>query len=204
MPEYFNYYDDWKSAVLECQRCGWKGCFDDGTVETYDDLMDCHCPKCAWPDAPMLAIVSYPTIKESEENWSKLSESERQRITDRKEFLQRWKANRLVSPDQLPEIEGSDLIISWDFVVTETDDMTVLRHGTTEIWREIALYECYDRFREIVDILRQKYGVRLADVVPTPSSGTYLYGERATSIDIVQTTRRLLKEAHNPCGEIDD
>jgi hypothetical protein len=40
--------------------------------------------------------------------------------------------------------------------------MTVLRHGSTEVRHEPALYEGYARFREIVDILRQKYGGHVA------------------------------------------
>jgi hypothetical protein len=134
-----DWYDDWKSAVLECQRCGWKGSFDQGAVEHYEALMDCSCPDCPWPDTPILAIVSYPTIQELVENWFRLSESERQHVTARKDLLQQWEAARLVSPEQLPELEGSDLTFSWDYVDAGTARMTVIRHGTTELWHEPAL-----------------------------------------------------------------
>jgi hypothetical protein len=43
-----------------------------------------------------------------------------------------------------------------------------------KIREESALYERYARFRKIVYIIRHKYGVRLADVVPTPASELYL------------------------------
>lgn len=200
MAKHFGYYDDWKSAILECQRCGWKGTFDQGAVEYYDEFMDSRCPLCAWPDAPLLAIVSYPTIQESEQNWSRLSESERQHVTARKDFLQQWEAARLKSPEQLPELEGPDLTIVWDFVDAGTARMTVLRHHRNEIWRELALYEGYSRFREIVDILRQKYGVRVADVVPTPASELYLFGDKLAALDHVQATRNALKKGRGPVG----
>jgi hypothetical protein len=200
MAEHFGYYDDWKSAILECQRCGWKGSFDEGAVEQYDALMDCSCPDCPWPDTPILAIVSYPTIQESEGNWSRLSESERQQVAARKDFLQQWEAARLVSPDQLPELEGPDLTISWDLVDAGTGGMTVLRHGATEMWHEPALWEGSARFRDVVDILRKKYGVRLADVAPTPASELYLYGDKVTGIGHVQAIRRALKEARDLVG----
>jgi hypothetical protein len=198
MSKHFGYYDDWRSAVLECPRCGWKGSFDQGAVEHYEALMDCSCPRCPWSDTPLLAIVSYPTIQESVDNWPRLSESERQQVTARKDFLQQWERARLVSPEQLPELEGSDLTFSWDYVDAETARMTVIRHGTTEMWHEPALFEGYARFREIVDILQQKYGVRVTDVVPTPASELYLYGDKVTAVEHVQATRRALKEGRDP------
>lgn len=191
----FNYYDDWKSAILECPRCGWKGTFDQGSVELYKELMDSSCPKCPWLDAPMLAIVNWPTIEESQQNWSRLSDSERAHVTARKEFLQRLRAAQLKSPDQLPEVEGPDLTIVWDWLNdARSDHMTVLRHDADEIWREPAVYEGYERFREVVDILRQKYGARLRDVVPTPEAESYLLGDESSAHDHVQATRNALKE----------
>src|SRR5688500_2685463 len=105
MAKHFAWYDDWKSAILECSRCGWNGTFQDGAVEHHEQLMDSSCPTCAWPDAPMLAIVSFPTIQESEHNWARLSESERQHVTARKQFLEQWDATRLKVPDQLPDLD---------------------------------------------------------------------------------------------------
>ena len=191
----FKYCDDWKSAILECPRCGWKGTFDRGAVEHYEELMDSSCPNCPWLDAPMLAIVDCaPTIEESEQNWSRLSESERAHVTARKEFLQRLRAAELKSPDQLPEVEGPDLTIVWDHIEdAKHDRMTVLRHDADEIWREPAVYEGYERFREVVDILRHKYGARLRDVVPTPASELYLLGDKFSANDDVQATRKALK-----------
>jgi hypothetical protein len=141
----------------------------------------------------MLAIVTYPTIQESKQNWLHLSESEREHVTARKHFLQQWESARLKSPDELPELDGSDLIIVWDFIDTDAGRMTVLRQDTTELWREPALYEGYVRFRKIVDILRQKYGLRLADVVPTPASELYLFGDKLAAPDDVHATRNALK-----------
>ena len=198
MAKHFAWYDDWKSAILECSRCGWKGTFHEGAVEHYEELMDSSCPDCA--DAPMLAIVSFPTIQESEDNWSQLSESERQHVTARKQFLQRWEAARLKVPDQLPDLDGLDLTIIWDLVEAGTGCMTVLRHGAVELWREPAVYEGYMRFREVVDILRQKYGLRVADVVPTTASELYLYGDKLSGPDFVQTTRGALKEGRGRVG----
>jgi len=64
MARIFKFYDDWKTAIFECPKCGWKGTFDQGAVEYYEALMDSSCPVCDFFSAPMLAIVSYPTLEE--------------------------------------------------------------------------------------------------------------------------------------------
>ena len=69
--------DDWESMVLECPRCGWKGTFYQGDVELFAELMDCKCPKCPWPNDPILAIVSYATLDDLERNWGRMSAASR-------------------------------------------------------------------------------------------------------------------------------
>ena len=59
----FNYFDDYKTEMLACPNCGWRGTFDQGSVETYEDLMDCACPKCDVFQAPILAEVSIPLLR---------------------------------------------------------------------------------------------------------------------------------------------
>jgi hypothetical protein len=193
----FRYYDDWKSTILECPRCGWKGTFDQGHKELYDELMDSSCPKCSWLEAPVLAIVSYPTIEESEQQWSELTEEERRSVTSRKQFLAHWDTTRLKSPEQLPELDGRELIVAWDCVEEGAEHVTVLRHRDTEIWREPALFEGYERFREIVLILQAKYGERLEDVIPTAASELYLYGDKLSAPNHVRATLKILKEGRH-------
>jgi hypothetical protein len=67
----FNYFDDYKSAILECptcHSCHWKGTFEQGFVEYYAQLMDTTCPRCDILKAPILAIVSYPSLEEARAN----------------------------------------------------------------------------------------------------------------------------------------
>ena len=66
--KHFNCFDDYENVVLECHKCHWKGTFKQGSVEYYDELMDCSCPNCDYFDAPTLAIVSYPTLEELRAN----------------------------------------------------------------------------------------------------------------------------------------
>ena len=75
--------------------------------------------------------------------------------------------------------------------------LTVVKYGDREIWREPAVYEGAKRFEEVVRILITKYGARLADVVPTPASEYYLYGDDYHSPDAVQAIRTSIKEVHH-------
>ena len=73
---HYAYYSEWESEILTCPNCGWRGTFMDGDTEHYEQLMDTSCPQC--DDAPMLAIVSYPTREETRANLDKLSPEEQQ------------------------------------------------------------------------------------------------------------------------------
>ncbi len=57
----------------------------------------------------------------------------------------------------------------------------MLRHGDREIWRELAYYEGYQRFAAVFELLRERYGSRLAEVRPTPASEVYLYGDKLSA-----------------------
>ena len=157
--------------------------FEEGSVEYHREWMDTSCPICD----ELLAIVSYPTDKESEGN----SEFEAHN-----RFLASWKEASLKSEAELPDLEGSLLILTWDFEEHGSSSFVVIRHGEREIWRELALYEGFERFEEVVKILMRKYGTRLADVVPTEASEYYLYGDVLHAPDDVRTVRRSIKDSH--------
>ena len=192
MARNFKYYDNWQSAVLKCPQCGWEGTFEQGDVGCYRELMDCSCPVCD----TLLAVVSYPTTEESEANWDKLSKREKEEVTAHKSFLAHFEAASLKPEDKLPDLEGTSIILSWDFVEHGPDCFTVVKYEEREIWREPAVYEGSTRFEEVVRILRTKYGARLADVVPTPASEYYLYGDDYHAPDAVQAIRTSIKESH--------
>ena len=80
---------------------------------------------------------------------------------------------QLTAPGQLPELEGEKLILIWDQI--EADSLIL--HGNRVIWRERTGWEVFDRFEEIASILKQRYGKRLKDIIPTPRSLYALYGD---------------------------
>jgi len=46
MVRQFRHTDDWESAPLECELCGWKGTFYEGFVDGDRDGAYCYCPNC--------------------------------------------------------------------------------------------------------------------------------------------------------------
>ena len=56
----------------------------------------------------------------------------------------------LTGPEQLPDLPGETLILTWDQIDTDT----VVLHGDRVVWRERTGWEVYDRFQEIACILK--------------------------------------------------
>ncbi len=95
----------------------------------------------------------------------------------------------LESASQLPDIAGDhELIFVWDQLEWDS----VIRYGEFIVWREWTGFEVYDRFEEILAILKQKYGKRLIDVAPTLRSLYCLYGDRFQASAHVESARRSL------------
>ena len=100
--------------------------------------------------------------------------------------------DRLSSPEQLPELPGESIVLIWDIERYDGGD-TIIRFGEKVVWREPAYYEGSERFIEIVDILIQKYGSRLRDLIPSENSELLLYGDRIVSIDLIGKCREKIR-----------
>jgi hypothetical protein len=82
----------------------------------------------------MLAIVPYPTLEESAQNWDKLTDKEKQEVTARKNWLARYEAASLKSVGQLPELEGDELSLEWGMIEAKSGQkVTLIRHGAREV-----------------------------------------------------------------------
>ena len=181
--KHFNYYDDWKSAVLECPRCHWSGKFIDGSVEYYSELKDCSCPQCDFAHAPMLAIVNYPTTEEMRSSEDPTDVLQAAVI---EQLQKNYEAQKLRSGDQLPDLDAPSLELVWDFI----EPRTVLRYGNRVLFSEPAVFEGYERFEEVCKIVHEKYGNRVTDLVPTSASELYLWGDVLAAPDLVASVRR--------------
>ena len=185
----FNYFDDYQSLILECPQCHWSGTFQQGSVETYDDLMDCACPRCDVFQAPILAEVLYPTLEELRANADKPGVREWVQQIDN--GFDEFEAQKLREPEQLPEIEADSFKLVWDFEVDKSSghSRTLLKCGDVVIFSEPARYQEYKRFGEVAEILKAKYGERIKDLEPTKRSATSLYGDPRKGESFVEWVR---------------
>jgi len=189
----FNYFDSWKSEILECPKCHWRGTFEQASVEYYDELMDCHCPNCHIFDAPMLAIVSYPTLEQLRANQDKPGIREYVERIDA--GLDKFAREKLRGPEQLPEISDESFTLMWDFEDHGLDDKrTFIKQEDAIIFSEPARWQAYEPFAEVTEILKAKYGHRLKDLVPTPSSEDWLYGDKLSAADYVDSVRYNIRQ----------
>ncbi len=83
-------------------------------------------------------------------------------------------------PD-IPDAHGRRLYLAWDAVWSEERGdrpQTVIRHGDRVLFSKPANWQAiHDEYESICKILKEKYGERLRDVVPTPESEMWLYGD---------------------------
>jgi hypothetical protein len=94
----------------------------------------------------------------------------------------------LTAPEQLPDLQSEKLVLTWDQIESDS----IVLHGDLVIWRERTGWEVYARFEEIAGILKQRYGKRLLDIVPTPRSLYALYGDSTAGYFHVAFVRELL------------
>ena len=123
--------------------------------------------------------------------------------------FERYEQSKLKSASQLPDLAGEDLEITWDFeeVEGEEDGWTVLRHGDQEIWREVGMKQAMPRFDEVLWILREKYGPRLASLNPTHEGELQLRGLGYSARTFAANLNLELQRKRRPLGSrwaIDD
>ena len=171
-----NYYDYDGSATIACPACGWSGTCSENE-DYFSEVLDIRCPDCD----KMLLIVPYPTHAETRKAAAEGIDAAKKNlklVEEREAFFARAEEHSLTSPSLLPDLEGNELIIEWDFdekaKSTGGDRWTVLRHKGQEIWREVAFYEGINRFEEVLWILREKYGNCMAELRPTEDILIYL------------------------------
>lgn len=184
-----NYYDGWKEQEQRCRGCGWQGPGRDLVPgETFSDLYEACCPRCG----EKVLNVSYPTLEESRRNWDKVSAADRIAVVLAERRQQDFEQRQLRGAEQLPDIEGDDLVFVWDYDDRDGHE-TVIRHGAQELWREPAFYEGYERFEQVAEILFRRYGTRMQDLVPSRASGLFLYGDAIGSLSRIEKFRGRLR-----------
>ncbi len=197
--KFLDYWDYDPDDPLDCPSCGWSGARG-GIAEEHRDLLDFCCPRCD----KMLLIVPFPTLAETRaaaEAGNPRARSCLPGFEAAEARARQARSMELREPDQLPDLVGEQLVIDWDFEDRDAEKWTVLRHGNREIWRELAYWEGYPRFAEVFEILRTRYGDRLAEVRPTQASKLYLYGDAWSAPSRITELNTSLRDPGGPNAE---
>ena len=110
-----------------------------------------------------------------------LAPDDRGNFARRSDFVKKWQAGILRSPEQLPDLSGDQITLRWD---TDQDTQEIIiRTEDQVIWRQPLGYEHYECFVDALKILKAKYGHALVDVIPTESAHLYLWGDRLSAPD---------------------
>jgi hypothetical protein len=132
----------------------------------------------------MLAIVSYPTL---DEMLASANPADVEYAKGLKQIQQRFDAAKLVNKEQLPEVDSTSFTLTWDFVEKNGEELTIIRHNDRVLLAEPASWEGYERFERVCKIVREKYGARVTDLIPTRRSELYLWGDDLSCPDFVKT-----------------
>lgn len=177
----------YKDLHFGCKHCSWQGAGEYLEFgEEFDQLIELDCPSCH----TKVTFVMYPTLADSRANWDRLSDAEKAQVESLENARANFVAASLKTPQQLPEIAEPSFSLAWD--IDGEGEITLLRLGDRVIFSEPAMYEGFERFEKVARILKQRYGAALRDLVPTPGSETYLYGDSLTASGQVTRFRQTL------------
>jgi hypothetical protein len=186
------YYDNWREEEFDCPRCNWHGRGDALTLGASNwECAELLCPPCE----ECITVVVLPTTEEARANWDKVSEWDRKNIEAAEAFQAEFKRRKLREPAQLRDIPEPSFTVSWDFADDGSRKETLIKQGDNVIFAEPALWESYERFIEVAQILRERYGAALRDLVPTKRSELYLYGDRSSAAAAVAEARQKIFSA---------
>ncbi|OBJ70988.1 hypothetical protein [Mycobacterium sp. 1274756.6] len=185
-------FDNQRDTPITCPGCGWSGP-QMPYLDMHVDLLDLRCPKCRY----MILIVLFPTIDQTREAAAAGNSRAIENLARAEEQVadqQRRYASLLRDGNQLPDLDGDQLVLDWDQVKVDGEYWTVVRHADRELFRERTFWEGIGRFEELVEILRARYGGRLVELRPTAASWTWLRGDRYRVDERVAEINAALRE----------
>lgn len=181
------YYDNWREEEFDCPACKWHGLGNALMLGDYNwECAERLCPACE----ELITMVLHPTIEEACANWDKVAEWDRRNIKAAEARQADFARQKVREPAQLPDISDASFILQWDFVDDGSRRETLIKHGGNVVFAEPALYEGYERFIEVAEILRSRYGATVRDLIPTQRSEIYLYGDQSSSPGMIAAARQ--------------
>jgi hypothetical protein len=177
-------YFTYKNEKFTCKNCNWQGTGEETTIGEYFDAgYEIDCPNCG--ESLPGGLVVFPSLEETAVLGNEMEQKEAQELLAQRE---RFEAARLKNPEQLPHLDGDELIFHMSEVKEGGDGFMVFKYDEKEVWRELCYYEYYDRYIAIGEIMIEKYGERLKDIIPKVN-GIYFYGDTLKAPGIVEEFR---------------
>lgn len=180
------YCEEWMKNEYTCSECSWSGTGGETARGTMyrGKFLELSCPSCS----EFLDVLILPEEKGCAHSREGLTEEQLKAIAEAEEQERLYREMCLTSADQLPPLAEGDVTLNWDMEQGETQ----IRNGETVIWSEPVVYEGFDRFEQVALILKEKYGNRLKDLVPTDRSKLFLYGDYEPSLGYLKKVRKNL------------
>jgi hypothetical protein len=141
-----------------------------------------QCPNCQ----QRMGEVLFPNLKDTEEAAAQGNAEAKLRLPELLRELEqaqsrslRFEQQKIMRVDRIPELAGNSLEFIWDLAATDGESYQVIRLGHTEVWKELAFFENIDRFNQVKELLRQKYGARFNALTPSRNRLEWLCGDNA-------------------------
>lgn len=187
------FYPNHEKETYNCEKCGWKGLGAEAIIgDEYARVgFELDCPVC--PGIEEVGFVEFPFLEDVAKNGTGIDKI---MANQRLEFLEELEASYLKHPDQLPNIDRWQFTFVLQEKEIEGRKYLVVTSEGNEIWKELGSWEFYWRYMEIGDILLEKYGKYVTDIVPdTPWIN--IYGDSLSAADKVHDYRMKIREKYN-------
>jgi hypothetical protein len=180
------YSEEWMKKEYTCSSCSWSGTGGDSArgLLYRGKFLELTCPTCS----ASLDVLILPAEKGCAHSQEGLPAEQLKAKADAEEQERQYREKCLSSAAQLPDLPDGEITLGWDM----EQDQTLIRNGEAVIWSEPVAYEGFDRFEQIALILKEKYGTRLKDLVPTDRSKLFLYGDYEPSLAFIIKLRKEL------------
>jgi len=180
-------YYSYKGEKFSCRNCGWTGTGKDVEMgEMFKDGFEVNCPNC---HEHFPGLIMFPMIEEVLEKGSKI---DKLAASAMKSSQEKWLASLLKNINQLPNLGDDIMCFTLKELKVDGEDFIVITYNEEVVWKEIRVYEYYDRLIEIGQLFKKKYGKRMVDIVPEVD-GLYLYGDSCSSAQLIDKFREELR-----------
>jgi len=174
---------EYDGVEVECPNCGSANVLNRDAGEYDDSGLAFRCRKCPC----YLVFIKWPTRAEAEAAGDVAQVKMLDLISARHGLFKR---SCLLSAKQLPDVAHNSFILNWDLYEDEKKECyTQIKYVDKVIFTELALWEGGFRYREVAEILKEKYGSRLLDLVPTRAGWLYLGGDSFVALHEAKLAR---------------